>query len=138
MTMLPSSGSGSAFLQESFTVDIFPSKTYAMALEDERVIGLVDGLASMNQAVYKALHTERSTWMAYSNNYGVELSDLIGQPVSYVLPELKRRITEALTWDSRIDSVDGFAFEVNKRKVHATFTVHTIHGDLQAGTEVEI
>lgn len=54
-------------------------------------------------------------------------------PVSYVCPELERRIIEALIQDSRIQSVTDFTFESPKRNVlHTTFTVHTILGDFQA------
>ncbi|RKJ76112.1 DUF2634 domain-containing protein [Butyricicoccus sp. 1XD8-22] len=71
--------------------------------------------------------------MIYSWNYGIELADLFGMLVSYVCPELERRIIEALTQDSRIQSVTDFTFESPKRNVlHTTFTVHTIFGDFQA------
>ena len=133
--MLPERG---ALLREGFEVAVYPSKTYAMRIGEGTIVGMTDGLDAIAQAVYKALSTERSAYMAYSDNYGVELVGLIGMPTSYVLPELKRRITEALTWDSRIDSVDGFAFEVKDGKVLARFTVHSIHGDARAEWEAVI
>ena len=58
--------------------------------------------------------------------------------MKFVLPELKRRITEALVQDSRILGVDAFSFEVNRGKVHATFTVHTIFGDVEAEKVVNL
>ena len=58
--------------------------------------------------------------------------------MTYVLPELERRIKEALEWDSRIDSVDNFEFEVNGTSIHATFTVHTIFGDIEAERTVNV
>jgi len=62
---------------------------------------------------------------------GIELVDLYGEPISYVLPELERRITEALTWDERILSVDNFQFHtVKKGEIAVTFTAHTIFGDV--------
>ena len=58
--------------------------------------------------------------------------DLFGMPVIYVIPELERRITEALIQDERIESVDDFEFDSSeKRTVKASFTVHTIFGDVQ-------
>lgn len=133
--MLPESGS---FLKEPVELDIYPTKTYGMRIEEGRIVGQADGLEAMNQAVYKALSTQRSAYPAYSDNYGAELTDLIGMPMSYVLPEFKRRIAEALTWDSRIDSVDGFAFETGQGRVLARFTVHTIFGDAQGEWEVPV
>jgi hypothetical protein len=87
----------------------------------------------MRQVIYKILNTERYQHIIYSWNYGIELLDLFGEPVAYVCSELQRRITEALTQDDRITSVDGFGFDVSeKRTVKATFTVHTIFGDLDS------
>ena len=77
------------------------------------------------------LNTERYQYLIYSWDYGVELLDLFGEPISYVCPELERRITEALLQDDRIEEVDGFEFEVSGGTVKASFTVHTVFG-LQA------
>ena len=58
------------------------------------------------QAVYLILNVERYAFPIYSRDYGSELSDLIGTPRDYAISEIKRRITEALTQDDRITSVD--------------------------------
>ena len=121
-----------------YEISIYPSKTYYMNLEKYRIRGNVDEIDSIPQAIFKILYTERSVFPAYSDNYGIELVDLFGMPVTYVLPELERRIKEALEWDSRIDLVDNFEFEVNGPSVTATFTVHTIFGDIEAERTVEI
>lgn len=129
-------------LIEDFEEDeIEPSLNYKMNLTRERIIGKADGLEAMKQVIFKILHTERYEYPIYSWDYGVELKDLIGRPMTFVLPELERVITEALEADDRIDSVDDFEFEVNKRKVSVTFTVHTIFGDLEndeMGVEVNV
>lgn len=124
--------------EEDLELITYPTKTYYMDLEKGRIRGFSDDLESMKQVIFLALNTERSTYLAYSDNYGVELVDLIGEPMSYVLAELERRITEALTWDSRIESVDNFEFEVDGRSVHVTFTVHTDFGDIDSESEVEV
>lgn len=127
-----------AFMGQGLTVKEQPTKTYKMHLGDGTVQGYVDGLEAMKQAVYKVLLTERYQYPIYSWNYGVELADLFGEPVSYVCPELERRITEALLQDGRIEGVDGFAFDFpRKGAVHAGFTVHTVFGDVQAEREVD-
>lgn len=125
-------------LDEEYDITIYPSKTYYMNLESYRIIGNIDGIEAMPQAIYKILYTERSTYPAYSDNYGIELIELFGKPITYVIPELERRIKEALEWDSRIDLVDNFEFEVNGSSVTATFTVHTIFGEIEAERTVEI
>ena len=122
-------------LPRDFEIREQPSLTYQM--EDDFVRGRRDGLEAVKQAVYKAIMTERYQHIMYSWNYGVELLDLMGEPVTYVCPELKRRITEALLCDERIKGVDQFAFDFpGKGVVHVTFTVHTVFGDIQTGREV--
>ncbi len=125
-------------LEQDLELSVYPTKTYNMELEEGRIRGFSDDIASMKQVIFLALNTERSTYLAFSGNYGIELSDLFDMPMSFVMAELERRITEALTWDSRIESVDHFAFEVNGRNVHVTFTVHTTFGNIDSKSEMTV
>lgn len=125
-------------LQKDFEIEEETSHTYKLDLDNSTIAGYVDDLEAMKQAIYLILNIERYEYLIYSWNYGIELNDLYGQPIPFVLPELKRRITEALVQDSRILRVDNFSFETNKGKVHATFTVHTIFGDVEAERVVTI
>jgi hypothetical protein len=126
--MIPST---TGFLEQDFVIEEQPSKTYKMHLSETVIIGHTDQQDAMVQVIFNILNTERYQYIIYSWNYGIELIDLYGQPVSYVIPELKRRITEALTWDERIISVDNFSFDTNKGKITCNFTVHTIFGDIE-------
>lgn len=120
-----------AFLEQDFKIENQPTRTYKMDPACGFVRGYTDDCAAMKQAIYKILNTERYQYVMYSWNYGIELLDLYGEPISYVCPELKRRITEALTWDNRIQSVDNFEFKISKKgEVHVDFTVHTIFGEM--------
>ena len=125
-------------LQKDFEIEEQPTYTYKLNIDSNSIIGFTDELEAMKQAIYLILNIERYEYLIYSWNYGIELNDLYGQPIPFVLPELKRRITEALVQDSRILGVDNFSFETNKGKVHATFTVHTIFGDVEAEKVVTI
>lgn len=114
-------------------VETQPSKNYKMHVQDNIISGTCDGLEAMKQVIYKILNTERYRYPIYSWNYGVELSDLVGETVSYVCAEAERRITEALTQDDRIDEVSDFNFDINsKHEVVCTFVVHTIFGDVES------
>jgi hypothetical protein len=127
------------FLNEDFEIELQPSKIYKMQIEKQFINGYADELEAMKQEIYKILNTERYQYIIYSWNYGIELIDLFGEPVTYVCPELERRITEALTQDERILSVDAFSFDTSvKRKVQVTFTAHTIFGDVDAEKVVNI
>lgn len=127
------------FLTDDFEIEEQPSKTYKMYIEQEIINGYCDELKAMEQAVYKILNTERYQYIIYSWNYGIETLDLYGEAVTYVCPELQRRITEALTQDTRILSVDAFSFDISQKgKVHTTFIVRTIFGDIEAEKVVNI
>lgn len=117
-----------------------PSNTYKMTIEEERVDGkIVDEVEAVKQAVYKILNTERYKHIIYSTDYGVELADLFGKPIPYVLPEIPRRITEALLVDDRIKKVDNFELDYNKKgDVTCLFVVHSIFGAFDAEKKVTI
>ena len=134
--MIPST---TAFLEQDFEITEQPTHTYKMNLESNLIRGYTDGQEAMKQAIYKILNTERYQYVMYSWNYGIELLDLYGEPVSYVCPELERRITEALTWDDRIQSVDNFEFNISKKgEILVTFTAHTVFGDVVAEKVVNL
>lgn len=122
----------------TFSPQEMTSRTYDLDIDTGHVMNFTDKREAMKRVIYLVLSTERYKYPIYSWNYGVELDDLFGQPIPYVLPELKRRVTEALLMDDRITAVDGWQFEVKRQKVHATFTVSTIFGDVEAETEVNI
>ena len=127
--MIPSTNT---ILSTDLEVETQPSKNYKMHLEQNIINGFNDELEAMQQVIYKILNTERYQHIIYSWNYGIELLDLYGEPVTYVCPELQRRITEALIQDDRIESVDNFEFDTSeKRTVKVTFTVHTIFGSVE-------
>ncbi|MDL2301337.1 DUF2634 domain-containing protein [Lachnospiraceae bacterium OttesenSCG-928-D06] len=127
------------FLDQDFEIEEQPSKVYKMDLEGDSIRGGCDGQEAMKQAVFRILNTERYQYLIYSWNYGIETLDLYGEPVTWVCPELERRITEALSVDSRITSVTDFEHDTSvKGVIHTTFTVHTIFGDIEAEREVNI
>ena len=120
-------------LRDGFTIESVPSKTYRLISGGEktgRIQGKTDGLDALRQTIYCILNTERYRYPIYSWNYGVELEGLFGRPVSYVKSELKRVIREALLQDDRITEVDNFEFEAHGKKLHVSFLIHTIFGDL--------
>lgn len=133
--MIPQNG----VLTEDFEVEEEPSLTYRMRLQQDIILGKTEGIDAMEQVIYKILNTERYEYIMYSWDYGIETLDLYSEPVSYVCPEIKRRITEALTQDDRILSVDAFSFDTKtKGQVVTNFNVTTIYGDVETSLEVAI
>lgn len=122
-------------LESDFELEMEPSFTYAMKISDDeavksRFIGKVDDTEAMKQAIVKILNTERYDYEIYSWDYGVELRDLYGMPVPYVMSEIKERITDAVTADDRFESVDNFEVEqTDRRTIHCQFTVTATDGE---------
>jgi len=115
-----------------------PSLTWKIHEARAEARGTVDELEAMKQAVSKILRTERYQYVIYDWNYGVELEELYGKNVTYVIPELKKRIEEALLADDRITGVTDFSFRQEKESVTAEFMVHTIFGEIRAERTVDI
>ena len=134
--MIPST---TGYLEEDFEIEEEPTLTYCMDIQDHRIRGYADEKEAMKQAIFKILSTERYAYIMYSWDYGIETIDLYGEPLSYVCPELERRITEALMYDTRITDVTDFEFDLSKKKsVHVSVIVHTVFGDIIAEKEVNI
>lgn len=131
-------------LEQELEEATYYNNTYKIVKETEdedipsRVNGYVDDLEAVKQAIYLILSTERYAHPIYSWDYGVELVDLFGKPISYVMSEIPRRIEEALTMDDRIESCKDFEFEQDRHKLHVTFTAVTTVGNIDTELEVEI
>jgi len=117
-------------LNKDFEIVEQGSQTFYLDIARNAVYGYIDGQEAVKQAIYLILSTERYQYAIFSWNYGIELFDLFGKQMTYVLPELKRRITEALLQDTRIKSLENFGFKVSKNKILTTFTAVTIFGGI--------
>ena len=116
-----------------------PTWTYHWDIVADRIRGYTDSQIAMKQANYKILMTERYKYIIYGPNYGIELGDLFGQPIPYCVPEIKRRVTEALLYDDRNLAIDNFEFDLSiKETVKVKFWAHTIFGDIEMNLEVPI
>lgn len=114
-----------------------PSRTYR--LQNGRIAGWIDELAAMRQAIEKVLHTERFTWLIYTDNYGVELKNLLGEELDLVMAEMERIVREALSVDERIIEIENFQITQESRDtLLVSFFVTTIFGSIQMEQEVGI
>ena len=136
--MLPSANS---LLMQEFTYETpGPTRTFRLhsGKRNKVVHGYIDKKDALAQTICQILNTERYQWLIFSWDYGVEYRHLIGKDPAYCVPEIERCTKEALLQDDRITAVDSFSFEISKKKVHGTFTAHTIYGDIESEVEVEI
>ena len=131
------------FVDEDLLEDIedeeIPSKDFFFDSANNRINGTVEGIEAVKQSIYFILNTERYDYEIYDWDYATELDELIGKPMTYVIPEAERRITEALLQDDRISEVGNFEFEkIAKNKLHITFTVATIFGDIESEVDISV
>lgn len=125
-------------LQSNLEVAEQPTKTYCLNIENNTITRYCDGVEAMKQTIYCILNTERFEHLIYSFNYGIELKFLIGENITYVVPELQRVITEALLQDDRIEEVNNFKFEITNNKILITFNVITTVGEIPSEKVVNI
>ncbi len=107
------------------------SLTYALDADKKCIRGMADGLEAIKQAAQLILSTERYAHIIHSWGYGVELTDLIGQPKEYAAAKVKRTVVEALLQDDRITAVDNFTFYPKANALLVTFIIHTKFGDIE-------
>jgi hypothetical protein len=121
-----------------FTEDT--SLTYALDIDTSKIHDKNDRLDAMVQAIYLLVNTQVDKYLIYSmeGRYGWDYEDLIGMPPTYCVPEIERRLKEALLLDTRITDVGNFEFEVEKTEIHVTFSVVTIFGNATIQTNVSI
>ena len=113
------------------------TKTYKVV--GNKIIGYVDGLEAIKQAIYKILSTERQSYLIYSRNYGAELERFIGRSKGFVLADLERTIKDALLFDTRIKSIENFKISENKDDyVSISCIVKTIFGDIGIGGDIKV
>ena len=125
-------------LVEDFEDYSLPNNTWLIDFDRNVVTTNITDIEAIRQAAILILATERYEFLIYSDQYGVELSDLFGENMQYVMSEVKRRITEALTQDERITGVENFQYSRDKRSLHVTFTVICDVGRFDAETEVAL
>jgi hypothetical protein len=116
-----------------------PSLTYRLDTVNKRVQGKIDGLGAIHQAVMKILQTERFAFEIYNDQYGFEFESLIGQNREYVKEAIKQRLTEAITADDRIISVDNITVtNRDSDSLHISFELATTFGALSMDMGVNV
>ena len=113
-----------------------PSLTYRLDLDRGRIVGKVDKLEAVNQAIRKAIITPRFKCLIYDNQYGSEIEEAIiskDASTDYIEAVTEGFIRDALRPDTRILSVYDFRFEFTQDAAHVFFRADTIFGE----TEIE-
>ncbi len=113
------------------------SRTYKLDLDSGRIVGIVDGIEAVQQAILKALLTPRFKCQIYDNQYGSEIRDAIiadDATPEYIKTVIPGFVKDALKPDSRILDVNDFSFEFSGDEAYISFTANTIFGE----TKIEV
>lgn len=111
-----------------------PSKTYRLDLDKGRIVGKVDGISAVNQAIRKAIITPRFKCLIYDNQYGNEGEAAVTSKDAtrgYTEATLEGFIVDALRPDTRILSVSDFKTEFDGDWVRVSFLAETIFGAIE-------
>lgn len=109
-----------------------PSLTYRLDPDRGRIIGMVDGLEAVNQAIRKALATPRFRCLIYDNQYGSEIKETIiagDTTPEFIESDMPRLVKDALSPDTRILDVSDFSFLFSDERAFIRFKAKTIFGE---------
>lgn len=81
-----------------------PSKTFKD--NNKLIAGTIDGIEAITQTIEHILVTERYAYPIYPDWYGMELEKYKGQSFEYLQAQIEKDLTEALTQDNRILSIE--------------------------------
>ncbi|MBQ9346614.1 MAG: DUF2634 domain-containing protein [Oscillibacter sp.] len=111
-----------------------PSLTYRLDLDAGRIVGMVDGLEAVNQAIRKAILTPRFKCLIYDNQYGSEIEDAVLMKKAtraYIRSALEGFIRDCLKPDTRILTVRDVDIGFEEDDVYVTFKADTVFGETE-------
>ncbi len=111
-----------------------PSLTYKLDLNSGRIVGKIDGLEAVQQAIRKALITPRFKCLIYSNQYGSETEQAYiadgSTTLDFIEATVESYVTDALSPDTRVLSCHDFSVEQEDDGVYIRFSCDTIYGEI--------
>lgn len=116
-----------------------PSRTYRLDLDRGRIVGTIDGIEAVRQAIQKAIITPRFKCLIYDNQYGSEIEEtVVAKDASedYILATAEGFIRDALLPDTRIIDISNFEFDFIGDSAHIKFTAETIFGQTDIEEEI--
>ncbi len=113
-----------------------PSKTYRLDIDNGHISGTVDGIEAVEQAIRKAIITQRFCNLIYDSDYGCEAQSAVhsnGVTHEYLEAVIPEMIKDALSQDTRIIDVYDFEFSFENDSAYVSFKVDTIFGKTEIG-----
>lgn len=140
MSILPTFNEIEIEVAESRKVELPVYKEIAWDFKENKPI-IVDGnfkVVEKNEAlktwIYKAIKTERFRYGIYSWDYGSEIESLInkGFTKDLIKSEVERFITEALSTNEYILSINYVDVNFNNDLLNVDISLSTIYGEVKA------
>ena len=123
------------FLNDPLDEEQQPSLTWELDFEKGKVVGRIDELEAVKQAVFKVMQTDRFWHDIYSFDYGHEFVLLIGSSPLFVESEATRMINDALMQDDRIQSITDMSIHIAGDSMTISFRVVTDFGSFDMEVE---
>ena len=120
-----------------FSAVSIPSRTWGIDKRSNRIIGEIDGLQAVAQAVEIILNIDRYKYQIFQPYSGNECKKLIGCNATDAEILLQRYVQEALSTDDRILGIENFSSTVDGDKLAASFDVRTVFGTVRKEMEVD-
>lgn len=120
-----------AYLNEATEPVAIPTKTYRLNFGgNSRLAGMIDDVEALKQFIRKAILTCRSKYNIYSDDYGCELEQLIGEDVTdaFLAAEVPRMIRETIVYDDRINAVIDVRVTRKGDSIFIAVDVDSIYG----------
>ncbi len=112
-------------------------KAFGIDFENKKILGVIDGVDALKQAIRMALITPRYKYPMFSHRYGTDFENAFEGGYSKAMGRLKNAIYDSLIYDRRINGIDNFEFEKKGSAIMVKFKLHTIYGDMDYETEVK-
>lgn len=100
-----------------------PSKTFKD--NNKLIAGTIDGIEAITQTIEHILNTERYAYPIYPDWYGMELEKYNGQSFEYLQAQIEKDLTEALTQDDRILSIE--VTDIIKKSIDSASVVFNVY-----------
>lgn len=114
---------------------IQPGLTWFLDPDTETISSsMIDDLDAVKQAVWVMLQTMRGEHEIYSDDFGTEIYNLIGDPIPLAYAEIEDDIRDTLLEDDRISDVTDFELYKDRISLLVTFRVVT---NINGGEEFE-
>lgn len=127
-------------LQKLIEYDKMPSTTYGIDDDTDQSLKMIDNIEALQQTFMFIVETERNAYPVFSQDFGMDWSNLIGQPDDFIISEVVYRLKDALSIDDRFTDVSlskNKGFEINGDSITLYIDVETIYGNFSTQLEVQ-